>query len=41
MNILRAGDKLPVERDFFKNSAGYLLLAKGFWRGCIIFVIQL
>ena len=25
MNILRAGDKLPAQRGFFKNGAGDLL----------------
>ena len=25
MNILGAGDKLPMQRDFFKNSLGDLL----------------
>ena len=30
MNILCAGDRLPVEERFFKNSAGDLLLALRF-----------
>ena len=34
MNILRTGDKSLVQRDFFTNSVGDLLLT-----GCIIFVI--
>ena len=34
MNILRMGDKSLVQRDFFTNSMGDLLLT-----GCIIFVI--
>ena len=33
MNILYVGDKLPVQRGFFKNSAGDLLLALGFLGG--------
>ena len=30
MNILRAGDKLPLQRSFFKNSMGGLLPALRF-----------
>ena len=30
MNILRLGDKSPVQRGFFTNSAGDLLPAQGF-----------
>ena len=30
MNILRAGDKSPVQRSFFSNSAGDLLPALEF-----------
>ena len=30
MNILRTGDKSPVQRGFFTNSAGDLLPALGF-----------
>ena len=33
MNILRAGDKSPVQRGFFTNSAGDLLPALGFLGG--------
>ena len=33
MNILRAGDKSPVQRGFFKNSAGDLLPAIRFLAG--------
>ena len=33
MNILCAGDKSPVQRDFFTNSAGDLLPALGFQGG--------
>ena len=33
MNILYAGDKLPVQRGFFTNSAGDLLSALGFLGG--------
>ena len=40
MNILRMGGNSSVQERFFKNSAGDLLPAlKGFWAGCIIFVI--
>ena len=30
MNILRVGDKSPIQRGIFKNSAGNLLLALRF-----------
>ena len=40
MNILRAGGKTPMQRDFFKNVASDLLPAQGFWAGRIIFVIM-
>ena len=33
MNILLVGDKLPVQRDFFTNSAGDLLPTLGFLGG--------
>ena len=33
MNILRAGDKLPAQRGFFKNSEGDLLPALRFLGG--------
>ena len=33
MNILRTGDKSPVQRGFFTNSAGDLLPALGFLGG--------
>ena len=33
MNILRAGDKLPMQRGFFTNSAEDLLLVLGFLGG--------
>ena len=33
MNILRAGDKSPAQRGFFKNSMGDLLPALRFLRG--------
>ena len=33
MNILRAGDKLPVQKGFFKNGAGDLLPALRFQGG--------
>ena len=33
MNILHAGDQSPVQREFFTNSAGDLLLALGFLGG--------
>ena len=40
MNILCAGDKLPVQRGFPKNSMGDLLPALRFLAaGCIVFVI--
>ena len=38
MNILRAGDKPPLQRGFFKNSAGDLLPAQrlpgGLYNAC-------
>ena len=37
MNILRAGDKLPVQRGFFKNGADDLLLDLRFLGGLYIF----
>ena len=33
MNILSAGDKLPVQRGFFANNTGDLLPALGFLGG--------
>ena len=33
MNILRAGDKLPVQRGFFRNNAGNLLPSLGLLGG--------
>ena len=33
MNFLRAGDKSPLQRGFFTNSTGNLLLALGFLGG--------
>ena len=33
MNISHAGDKSPVQRGFFTNSAGDLLTALGFLEG--------
>ena len=33
MNILHAGDKSPLQRGFFANSADYLLPALGFLDG--------
>ena len=33
MNILRGGDKSPVQKGFFKSSAGDLLLALMFLGG--------
>ena len=33
MNILLVGDKLPMQRGFFTNSAGDLLSALGFLGG--------
>ena len=39
MNILCACDKSPVQRVFFKNSAGDLLPALGFLGGLYNFVI--
>ena len=33
MNISHAGDKLPVQREFFTNSAGNLLTALEFLGG--------
>ena len=33
MNILRAGDKSPVQKDFFTNSAGDVLPVLGFLGG--------
>ena len=40
MNILRPGGSSSVQEPFFKNSAGDFLPAlKGFWTGCVIFVI--
>ena len=37
MNNLCAGDKLPVQRGFFINSAGDLLPALGFCNFVVIF----
>ena len=39
MNILRAGDKSPIQRRFFTNSAGNLLPALEFLGRLYIFVI--
>ena len=33
MNILRVGDKSPVQKGFFTNSTSYLLPALGFLGG--------
>ena len=39
MNILCAGDKLPMQREFSKIVRAIYSLPEGFWAGCIIFVI--
>ena len=39
MNIVRVGDKSPVQRPFFKNSVGDLLPALRFLSGLNNFVI--
>ena len=39
MNILCTGNKSPMQRGFFTNSVGDLVLALVFLAGCIIFVI--